>query len=306
MKIKKKLSDLTVYYLVLYLLKAFRLIPRRTGIAMMRGLSILFYLFSSKHKKNIIRHLTLAFGEEKSKKEIKRLARKVFLHFATAGVDAIRIPIFIKNGMDRYIKADNMHYLENAYKNGKGMILLTGHFGNWELMGAWLAWKKYPLHVVGASNSNPRLKELIVKERRNDGYVSITRAKETRKIIKTLKKGYPLGILIDQDTRVKGVFVDFFNKKANTPIGPILLARRYNVPIIPLFMHIEKDLTYHVECFKPLVLSDTGDTEKDILADAQQCNDMYEKIIREHPEQWVWMHRRWKRRPKKNIQISAD
>ncbi len=159
---------------------------------------------------------------------------------------------------------------------------------------------------VGSSNSNPRLKELIVEERRKNGYVSIARTKETRKIIEILKKGYPLGFLIDQDTRVKGVFADFFSKKANTPIGPILLARRYNVPIIPLFMHIEKNLTYHVECFKPLVLSDTGDTEKDILADAQQCNDMYKKIIREHPEQWVWMHRRWKRRPKENIQISAD
>lgn len=100
--------------------------------------------------------------------------------------------------------------------------------------------------------------------------------------------------------RLKGVFVDFFGKKANTPIGPIRIAKRYDVPIIPAFMHLEKDLTYRLECFEPLRLSFTGDKHQDVIADARNCNAVYEQVIRRHPEQWAWMHRRWRRRPRAN------
>ena len=234
---------------------------------------------------------------KKVSRKSKKLPGGFFFHFAAAGVDAIRIPIFIKEGMDQYISAKNMHYFEEALKKGNGMILLTAHFGNWELMGAWMAWKKYLLRVVGTSLSNPRLNQLILEIRNQSGYINIARGKETREIIKVLKQKLPLGMLMDQDTRVKGVWVDFFGRKANTPAGPILLARKFNIPIIPAFAHLEPDLTYRIECLEPIRLSDTGNPDKDLVADVQKCSDIYEEIIRKYPEQWVWMHRRWKRQP---------
>ncbi len=294
---KKTIKNAVQYHVVNFLVRLFRFVPRRIGIRISRSLALIFYFFAKKQRQNTIRHLTMAFGNEKSEAEIKRIALDVFLHFATAGVDATRIPLFVKEGMNRYIRADNMHHFENAFRKGHGMILLTGHFGNWELMGAWLTWKKYPLRVVGKPLTNPRLNKLILETRNQAGYINIARGTETREIIKTLKRGCPLGILMDQDTRVKGVWVDFFGKKANTPVGPILLARRFNIPIIPVFMHLEHDLTYHVECFEPITASDTGDPDRDLVADVQKCSDIYEKIIRKYPEQWVWMHRRWKRQP---------
>lgn len=303
MKRNKNLKIEIEYYAALALITLIRSVPRKTGIAIAKALATVLYCVMGKQRKNTIAHLRLAYGDEKTERDIRRISRGVFRHFLTAAVDVARIPIFIKEGMDRHIRADNLHYFETAYKSGKGMILLTAHFGNWELLGAWLTWKGYPLRVVGSPIANPRLDALITETRNQAGYFNIARGTETREIIRSLKQGCPLGILMDQDTRVRGVFVDFFGQKANTPVGPVLLARRFGIPIIPAFMHLEKDLTYHVECFPPLRLSDTGDPHQDLLADVRQCSDVYERVIREHPEQWAWFHRRWRRRP---ARISAS
>lgn len=297
MKLAKHLKNEIEYVAVLALVRIFRFLPRRACIAVARSIAMAFYRLSARHRRNTIRHLTIAFGHEKSDREIRRIAKNMFRHFAAAAVDTIRTPLMLAEGLDRYITVDHIEYLEEAAQKNRGMILLTGHYGNWELLGAWMTWKNYPLRVIGSPLPNPKLNRLLVETRNQAGYLNIERGKELKTLIRTLKEGYPLGILMDQDTRVKGVFADFFGRKANTPVGPIVLARRFNVPVIPGFMHMEKDLTYHIEFFPPLVFSNTGDPEKDLMADIENCNRIYETVILRHPEQWVWMHRRWKRRP---------
>ena len=93
-----------------------------------------------------------------------------------------------------------------------------------------------------------------------------------------------------------GVFVDFFGIPAHTPTGPVLLASKYEVPIVPIFMWLKEDLTYQLECFPALELSRTNDPVHDLQVNTQKCSDAYERIIRQHPEQWAWMHKRWKTR----------
>jgi len=297
MKLKKSIRHNIAFLGVFFWVVLFRTLPRRVGITLARLLALVFYAASGFHRKNTIRHLTLAFGHEKSASEIRRIARHVFLHFATAGVDAIRIPLYDRHGMDRLITAKNLHYLEQVHADKKGFILLAGHFGNWELMGAWVGRERLNLHVVGTPLSNPRINKLIVDARNTAGYINIERGNAARGVITALKNGFPVGMLIDQDTRTKGVFVDFFGKKAHTPVGPAALAGMLSVPILPIAMHLKKDLTYELECFAPLHYEDTGDRERDVLALTQKCSDVYEQIIRQHPEQWVWMHLRWKKQP---------
>lgn len=309
MKLKKSIRHNIAYFTVVSVFAFFRVIPRRTGIFLGRAFALVFYVLAKEHRENAIRHLTMAFGDEKSEKEIRRIARGVFFHFGTTGVDAIRIPIHIKNGIDRYITTKNLHHLEKAYNDEKGFLLLTGHFGNWELMGAWVAQKKFQPHVVGAALSNPRLNKLMVDTRNAAGYINIERGNATRGIIKAIKDGFPVALLIDQDTRAKGVFVDFFGTKAHTPIGPAALAGLLDVPLIPMAMHLKKDLTYEIESFEPIYYIDTGDKGKDIITFTQKCSDVCEQMIRRHPEQWVWMHRRWKKQPgdalKKSFYLSS-
>ena len=180
MSIKKSVKNAAQYYAVLFFMTIFRILPRRAGIAFARVLAVILYYLLKKHRNNTNRHLTMAFGDEKTKPEIARIARGMFCHLATAGVDAIRIPIFIKEGMDCYIKAENMHYFEDAFKKGRGMLLLTAHFGNWELLGAWLTWKGYQLKVVGTPINNPKLDQLITETRNQAGYINIARGTGTR------------------------------------------------------------------------------------------------------------------------------
>ncbi|NIA30228.1 MAG: hypothetical protein GWP06_09990 [Actinobacteria bacterium] len=295
--LRKRIKNTVIYFLVLFFVKFIRFVPRRVGIAMMRTLGRIAFLAAKNERRKTIRHLTFAFGKEKSPKEIKALARRVFLHFSTAAVDAIRIPVFVKKGINRFVSTENMHYAENARDAKKGPIILTAHFGNWELMGAWLAQNGFPLHVIGTSAYDPRLDKMIVKTRNGAGYKNIARGKNTREIIRVLRQGIPLGILIDQDTRVEGVFVDFFGRKAHTATGLVVLAQKFDVPIVPIFIRLKKNLHYHIECFPPIELEDTGNAEKDLVTNTQKCSDAIERMVRRYPEQWVWMHERWKKQP---------
>lgn len=301
MKLKKSIRHNIAFFIVFFWIVVFRALSRRAGIILAKLLALVFYAAAGFHRKNTIAHLTMAFGHEKTTAEIHRLARRVFLHFATAGVDAIRIPIYSGEDLDRMITDKNLHYMEAARAGGKSFVLLTGHFGNWELMGAWLGRKKLNLHVVGAALSNPKINKLIVDARNKAGYVNIERGNATKGIIQAVKRGFPVALLIDQDTRARGVFVNFFGKKAHTPVGPAVLAGMLSVPILPMAMYLKKDLTYEMECFPPLYYDDTGDREKDVFALTQKCSDVYEQIIRRHPEQWAWMHLRWRKQPEDRL-----
>jgi KDO2-lipid IV(A) lauroyltransferase len=96
---------------------------------------------------------------------------------------------------------------------------------------------------------------------------------------------------------VEGVFVQFFGRPAHTATGPVILSMKLGAPIIPIFMHMRRNLKYHIECGRPLILDNTGDEQRDVVSNTQKCSDVYEHMIRRFPEQWVWMHQRWKTQP---------
>ena len=295
--IAKQIKRRLVYYFVFALVGFIRLLPRRAAIGIMRVLGMAgFYLIKSRRKRTI-KHLSEAFGPEKSSKDINRLARKVFIHIGTAAADAIRIPRISRNEMNKMITIEGREHLDRETKNGKSAILLTAHFGNWELLAAWFARNGYKVKVVGAPNHDPRLDRLISDNRNSAGYFNIARGSSTRDIIRAIHDGYCLGMLIDQDTKVEGVFVKFFNQFAHTAIGPVVLARKYGLKIIPMFIRLNNNLTYHIEVQEPLQLEFSENREQDLVANTQRCSDIYERIIRQYPEQWVWFHRRWEKQP---------
>jgi len=295
--VAKRIKNWLIYISIYALVQLLRHIPRSFGIAMMRGLSLAAFYLAKGVRRKTVRHLTIAFGHKKSASELNRIARQVFLHIGTIATDAIRIPQIIENGFDDLITVEGREHLDRAVAHGHGAIILTGHFGNWELLGAWLAQNGYPLKVVARSAYDPRLDRMIVETRNQAGYITIKRSKATRDIIRGIRQGYCIGMLIDLDTKVEGVFVKFFNQWAHTAIGPLVLAEKYGVKIVPVFMRLKKDLTYHIEIQDPLQLQFTEDKERDLFVNTQKCSNVYEQIIRRYPEQWVWMHERWKKQP---------
>jgi len=162
--------------------------------------------------------------------------------------------------------------------------------------------KGYPVSVVGRSLNNRRLDRLLVAHRERFGLRNIARGKATRQILRALHRGEMVGFLIDQDTEVEGTFVDFFGRSAYTPTGPITLALKLGAPIVPVAIHRERDDTYHLVVRPRMELAQTGDETEDKRINTANCSKILEDFIREHPAQWVWMHRRWKTTPMSNEQ----
>ncbi|MCD6292850.1 MAG: lysophospholipid acyltransferase family protein [Deltaproteobacteria bacterium] len=294
----KKIERWLFYIIVLAFIKLLRFLSRKISIFVARALGRLLFVLAKKRRMSVLKHLKKAFGEEKSFAEINRIAKQTFLNFSVCAADAIRLPQIIENGMDKIISVSGREILDPILEKGEGAILLTAHFGNWELLGAWMAENGYKLKVVGTANRNVRIDKLITETRNNAGYYNIARSTGTRDIIRALDEGWFIGMLIDQDTKVEGVFVKFFDHWAHTAVGPIILASKYNLDVIPMFMRIKDDFTYHLEVQQPLELEFTGDKKLDLLVNTQKCSDAYEEIIRRYPEQWGWFHPRWKKQPK--------
>jgi KDO2-lipid IV(A) lauroyltransferase len=297
----KKIRHRVLYACVLAFVTILRALPRRAAISIMRGMGwAAFYLMrSARHR--TLRHLTMAFGHEKSASEIHRIAKQVFLNMGVHAADAVRIPRITQNDIHELITAEGYEQLDSLSTKNESTILLTAHFGNWELLGAWGAKRGYKVKVIGAAQSNQWLDQMVVGARDAAGYESITRGANTREIVRALAQGYFLGVLIDEDTKVDSVFVRFFNQWARTPAGPVRLARKYGLKIIPAFIRLRSDDTYHVQIMDPLPLVFTGDKRRDLIVNTQMCCDACEATIRKHPEQWLWMMRRWKNQPKGEI-----
>jgi len=287
-----------IYSCLLAFVACFRLFPRRAALSTTRGLGwAAFYLLKSKRLRTL-KQLTTAFGHEKSLSDIRRIAKKVFSNFGASVADAVLAPRLMENGIHKLVTAEGLEHLDGFSRNNEGAILLTAHFGNWELLAAWVAKRGYKIKVIAAPQTNPYINRLIADMRKGARYESIERGNHTREILRALAKGYSIGVLIDEDTKADGVFVRFFNQWAHTPVGPVRLALKYGLKIIPVFIHLRSEDTYHVEVKDPLPLVITGDKNRDLILNTQLCSDAYEAVIREHPEQWLWVMRRWKTQPK--------
>lgn len=297
-KISREIKHRVIYSCVVAFVAFLRCLPRGAAFEMTRGLGwAAFYLLKSKRMRTL-KHLTAAFGHEKTASEIRQIAKRVFLNFGAFAADAVLAPGLMENGIHKLITADGLEHLDALSRNNEGAILLTAHFGNWELLAAWVAKRGHKLKVVAAAQSNPWTNRLIADMRKGAGYQSIERGNQTREILRALADGYSIGVLIDQGTKADGVFVKFFDQWAFTPVGPVRLALKYGLKIIPVFIYLRSDDTYHVEVKGPLPLVVTGNKRHDLIVNAQMCSNVYETVIREHPEQWLWVMRRWKTQPK--------
>ena len=293
----KKLKNWLIVILVKTGVTWIRSVQRTTAIKFLQTLSVIgFYLVRSERGKTI-KHLTMVYGDEKSPGEIYRMAKEVFRNLGRNMADAFRLPCYNADNIDNIVKSHGLENLHRALQKGKGVLALTGHIGNWELMGSYLARKGFTVNVVGAPIYDARLDELVVNNRIQGGLKYIARGSATREIIRALRRNEIVGLLIDQDTRhVDGVFVDFFGKKAYTPVGPVVLALKTGAAVVPMAVHIKKDNTHFVEVKPELELTITENQDYNRIHNTQILSNAIEKFIRHYPTQWVWMHRRWRTR----------
>jgi KDO2-lipid IV(A) lauroyltransferase len=197
--------------------------------------------------------------------------------------------------VQRITEIEGLQYFDRAYRAGKGVIGFSGHIGNFELMAAYLSLKGYRLSVVGREVYDPRLDRLLVENRESVGLENIPSSAGVKPILKALRAGKFLGALADQDSsRVRGVFVDFFGRPARTPVGPVLLSYKTDSPIFPMAIVRIAGNRYRIIIKPPVELTFSGNREKDVRDVTQTCTRVLESIIREYPDQWLWMHDRWR------------
>lgn len=293
-KFRKKIKYQLLYWLVKFLIFSSNLPPRRMWLTFCGGLGILAHTFSGRTKRLMIEHLSVAFPE-KSASEIRRLTRNTFRLLGKNAGEILRASkISSLDQLNRILITHGYENFEAANRKGKGVIFLTCHLGAFDLQVTNMALRGLNPNIIGTPLKDERLNELLWKYRNQHGAVAIARGRETFRMIKVLKSGGSVALLIDQDTKVKSVFVDFFGKPASTPVGATVLAMKTGAAIIPTYVHLGSDGMQHMHILPEVHLRITEDEEDDIVFNTQLLTTMIEGWIREYPEQWVWMHERWR------------
>jgi len=179
--------------------------------------------------------------------------------------------------------------------------------GCWELLAACIARLGYPVNVVARELRSPRLNSLVLQMRDENGVKIILRGGESagRSILRCLKQNELLALLIDQDTRAQGIMVDFFGRKANTPLSPAALALRAGCPVLAAFINRIDRYRHQITIYPPIEMQRTGDRQVDLERCTKVFNEVIESQIRKFPEQWVWMHQRWMRGAQESSQARA-
>lgn len=296
--ILKRLKNTLIYHGVRMLITSLNSTPRPWAMTLCGGLGGIAWRCAPGLRQRILSNLKLAFGDEMTDDEIHRLGKNVLPHLGRNAVDAVRLSKINAENVDQLVQADGIEYLDEAYRGGRGVIAAGCHLGNFELLGAYLALKGYEVTVVAATLYDPRLDALLRSNRMKSGLHVEKREYATSAVLRALRKGHIVGLLIDQDTRVPGTFVPFFGRPAYTPVGPAILADRTGAPIIPMAIHRLPDDTHRIT-IRPEITSE-GRTEAAVRNTTQAYTAEIEHLIRKAPAQWVWMHDRWKT---KNVDV---
>ena len=289
------------------LLSAINLIPLQARIWFLESLGQLLFATDGRHRRIAERNLTLSFGK-KTDKERTEIARSVFRNLGRVLAEFSFIPRLTEKNIGQYVSLEGAENFYRAYKKGKGVLFLTAHFGNWEWMAASFPLLFHrPCHVVVRPMDNRFFDDLVERLRTWTGNRTIPKEKSMGRILRLLKEGEVVGVLLDQNVAPQeGIFVDFFGALACTNVGMALLALKTGAPVVPAFNTRQADGRYRVVFEPELQLIRTGDKDRDVEKNTELFTQVIERYIRENPDHWFWLHQRWKTRPWQAKRLSGN
>jgi len=297
-KIRKDIKYSLLVAAIKVLLVVIRVLPRKVSMQMAAGLGTLAFRLIKEERIKTISNLTVAYGEEKSTAEITAMAREVWVNLGKSGVEfAIKMGQEKPEEFFKDLDVRGNEYLQEAIQNGKGGLALISHMGCWEGTAMGVPMLGIPAYAIGKRLGNEKLNKLLFESRGKKGVQTLARGSSYKTILRTLRENNIIGILIDQDTDVRGVFVDFYGKPAHTPIGAAMLAMDSGAPVLPMFYLKKPDDTYEFIIEKEIPLVMTGNRRQDMEENTRRFHEVIEKYIKKYPTQWVWMHNRWKTTP---------
>src|SRR5690349_13060415 len=286
------------YALVWLVVKGIGILPRPFARAVGVSLGQFVYLIHGRLRRVGMHNLAMALPE-KSRPEHRKILRGEFTSLGRQLAEVCLFPFYSKENLRQVVVYDGFENFERAFKRGKGVLFLTGHLGAWELSAFAHSLAGYPLSIVMRSLDNPYVNALIERYRTMHGNKTMDKDDFVRGLLGAMRAGQTVGILMDTNmTPPQGVFVDFFGIPACTASGLARIAMRTDAAVVPGFTIWDEPLGKYRLRFDPaLELVRTGDLEADIVSNTQKFTKVIEDYVRKYPEQWLWVHRRWKTRP---------
>jgi KDO2-lipid IV(A) lauroyltransferase len=243
-------------------------------------------------------HLRIAFPEL-NEARLRALMRANARHFGGLAAEVAWLGRATPADVLALCSSSGGGHLERAVERGNGVALITGHCGNWEMLNAWLGASGFPMTIAVRDIYDQRLDRIASRLRSRFGSEVVPRgASAGRRLVAALAENRVIGLLIDQDIRdIPAVFVPFFGRPAWTPSGAASLALHKSAPVVPAFDHRRPDGSHAIEIHPAIPMPGSGTREQRIIELTAAATAAIERQIRAHPEQWVWMHRRWRTRP---------
>lgn len=287
----KRIERKVAGWLLAFVVILFRLVPRRKLDGFGRWVGRVIRRLSGKYRRRTVANLRMVFPDW-SEAEVQRVAMGVFEHFGKT------MARFFGGGRETAeeilasVEFHGLDVVDRALEEGRGVMVITAHFGNWERMAQAACLRGYRLSVVARDANQERTTKVVNDVRKGHGIEVFSRGKAARELFRRLRDNQIIAMLVDQNSR--HILVPFFGIPAGTTDGPGLVHLATGAPIVTVFAYERPDGTYHAEIRRLELPERTGDREEDVKGIMGAINDATERAVRRHPEQWLWMHDRWR------------
>jgi KDO2-lipid IV(A) lauroyltransferase len=278
-------------------LVAARVLPRRAMLGVGAAVGAFAGRVDRRHTTIARDNLHAAYGDTLDATGRERILRACWRHFGRITFDALAFPKIGPDALGSILKIEGLDNARSALAQGKGALVFSAHYGHWEAGAYAMGLLGVPFAVIARPLDNPILDRRLIQLRSGTGNAVIPKRRAVRETMRALGRGSGVAILIDQDAGADGVFVPYFGRLASTTPTLALLALRTEAPIVPVHAKVETDGTISVHIEPAVEVRPTGDREADVLRVTGECTAIVERWTRSNPEQWLWMHRRWKTRP---------
>ncbi len=296
-----------LFYLIIRLLCfVFNLLPLGFALGCARVFGMLIYLVNKKRRLVAYANLKAAFKAGLSSRDRKRIVRGVYFNLAQSFIEVMRFPKIDKAYVEKYVSIANRELLDEAISRKKGVILLTAHFGNWELLALSGAILGYPVHILIREQKLSRLNVLLNRYRELRGAHTVSKGISVKELFKSLKENKLVGILADQDAGRNGIFINFFGKLTSAPRGAFEIASKVDSVVLPVFMARQNGPHHRIFVENPIELEKGLDGESASREGLQNFTGLLEEYIKKYPSQWLWLHKRWKSCPDRTAVILDD
>ncbi len=276
-----------------------KFLPEKAIYAFAGFLAKLGYVLTIRQRRIALESLSIAFGEEKGIAEIRDIARNTFQNMAKGMVELI---FFMErpNLIKQRVTISGKENLVKAFSEGKGVVGVSAHFGNFPLMLLRFVQEGVTTNAIIRYARDERIEKYFQQKRTELGLKTIY--SQPRKVcvdtsIKALRDNELLFIPLDQNFGTGGVFVEFFGRQAATATGPVIFAQRTGAPILPMFIVRQKDNTHKIIIEEPIHIEEKADSKETIVFNISRITKIIESYIKSYPQEWGWGHRRWKSRP---------